>query len=102
MNPAQFPLLALVLFAPWFAIVGSLYWHFPRQPRNSRRRVLDALALCVATVVFVLSTWWAFHHADGTHRLWKQVFATSVGYGSFLLTMTLAFFSRRRWFKTLP
>jgi quinol-cytochrome oxidoreductase complex cytochrome b subunit len=101
MNPAQFPLLALVLFAPWFAIVGTLFWKFPRQPRHARRRGFDAAALVVAFVIFIATTWWAFHHADGTHQLWKQVFATSVGYGSFLLAMSVAFFARRRWFNSL-
>ena len=100
MNPAQFPLLALVLFAPWFAIVGTLFWKFPRQPRNARRRGFDAAALVLAAVVFVVATWWAFHHADGTHNLWKQVFSTSVGYGSFLAVMAVAFGIRRRWLKS--
>ena len=98
MNPGQFPLLALVLFAPWFAIVGTLFWKFPRVPRDARRRLFETVSLLLAFGVFVIATWWAFHHADGTHRLWKQVLATSVGYGSFLFVMIAAFFVRRRRF----
>ena len=42
---AGMPTLALVLFAPWFLILSVLYWLYPRQPRNARRRGFDALAL---------------------------------------------------------
>jgi hypothetical protein len=31
--------------------------------------------------------------------MWPQVLATSVGYGVFLLSMTLAFFARRVWLR---
>ena len=35
------PDLALILFAPWFLILSVLYWMYPRQPRNARRRLFD-------------------------------------------------------------
>lgn len=99
MNPGHFPLLALLLFAPWFAIIATLFWTFPRTPRNARRRAFDLGALLLAFLSFVVSTWWAFHHADDTHNLWKQVFATSVGYGCFLAVMAIAFLVRKDWLR---
>ena len=37
------PYLAVILFLPWFLLLGSLYWLFPRQPRNARDlQVVDA------------------------------------------------------------
>ena len=35
MNPFVELNLALILFLPWFAILGVLYWMFPRQPRHA-------------------------------------------------------------------
>ncbi len=34
MAPAVELNLALLLFLPWFAILGTLYWWLPRQPRH--------------------------------------------------------------------
>ena len=37
MNPFIEFNLAAILFAPWFAILGVLYWVYPRQPRPAWR-----------------------------------------------------------------
>ena len=96
---AGMPTLALILFAPWFLILSALYWLYPRQPRNARRRGFDALVLLLAFAGCVLSLHWSFGWADRTHgRLWPQILATSVGYGVFLGVLTIAFFLRRRFF----
>ena len=34
---AGIPALALILFAPWFLILSTLFWLFPRQPRTAAR-----------------------------------------------------------------
>ena len=55
MSPLVETNLALVLFLPWFVILGVLFWVYPRQPRDARRRVFDAVSLLVAVVAFVAS-----------------------------------------------
>ena len=98
-NLAALPVLALVLFAPWFVILSVLYWLYPRQPRNGARRGFDALALLLAFAGCLLSLHWSFGFADRAHgHLWPQILATSVGYGVFLTVLTAAFFLRRRLF----
>lgn len=90
--------LALILFLPWFAILGALYWLYPRAPRPRARVVFDIAALSVAAVAFVLSTHWANANADPAFgRMWRQVLATALGYGVFLGVLTAAFFARRAW-----
>ena len=99
-NLAGAPDLALILFAPWFVILAVLYWVYPRQPRDVARRLFDLVALLVAVVVFVLSLHWAHGYASRTHgHLWPQILATSVGYGVFLLVLTVAVFARRAWLR---
>ena len=98
MSPLVEVNLALILFLPWFAILGVLFWLYPRQPRTPARRGYDALALVVSTVGFVVAVQWAHANADPAYgRMWKQVFATSVGYGAFLALLLAAFVLRRRW-----
>lgn len=96
-NLAALPVLALVLFAPWFLILSALYWLYPRQPRTAARRRFDAIALLLAYAGCLLSLYWSFDYADRSHgALWPQILATSVGYGVFLLVLVVAFWWRRR------
>jgi len=96
---AGMPALALILFAPWFLILSALYWLYPRQPRNARRRGFDAIALLLAFAACLASLHWSFGLADRGHgHLWPQVLATSVGYGVFLAVLTAAVLLRRRLF----
>jgi hypothetical protein len=90
--------LALILFLPWYLILGALYWIYPRQPRNRRRRVFDGFALAVATVASALSMYWSMFNADPKWgHMWQQILATSVSYGVFLGVMTIALIVRYRW-----
>ncbi len=92
--------LSLILFLPWFAILGVLFWCYPRQPRDTARRVFDALSLVFALVAFLASIYWSFDNADLRYgKMWPQVLATALGYGVFLAAMTLAFFVRRAWLR---
>jgi len=83
--------LALILFLPWYAILGAMYWFYPRQPRHAVRRLFDAGALIVTTWLSVWAMRWGFLNADtSVGALWKQVLATSVSYGAFLGALSAA------------
>ena len=98
---AGMPVLALILFAPWFLILSVMYWVYPRQPRDARRRLFDATTLLVAFLAFVSSLHWSFGFADRSHgHLWPQVLATSVGYAVFLAVLGVAVWLRRSWLRT--
>jgi len=91
------PYLALILFAPWFLILGALYWIYPRQPRNSARTMFDAAALLLAGGGSFYGMNWAYETANRQVGMeWKQIFATLVAYGIFLGVMTLALVLRPR------
>ena len=97
MNLAGLPMLALILFAPWFLILSALFWLFPRQPRGAARLRFDIAAILVSLLAFVASLHWSFGYADRSHgHLWPQVLATSVGYGVFLAVLGVAFWLRPR------
>lgn len=92
--------LALILFLPWFLILGVLYWVYPRQPRHAARVLFDIAALALSVVAFVWSIHWSHANADMRYgRMWPQVLATALGYGVFLAAMTVAFFARRSWLR---
>lgn len=98
MNPLVELNLSLILFLPWFAILGVLFWVFPRQPRSAARRAFDVVSLLLSLIAFLASIWWSYHNADPTYGgMWKQVLATALGYGVFLAVLTLAFLVRMRW-----
>lgn len=90
--------LSFILFLPWFAILGTLYCLFPRHPRGWPRRVFDLLALAAAAWASLAGMAWAWNHADLSHGpLWRQLLATLVGYGLFLLGLLLALALRALW-----
>jgi hypothetical protein len=94
------PYLALILFLPWFLLIGALFWLFPPQPRDAARKRFDATALVVAFVLSFGGMQWgyALGLADaGTGASWKQVMATLVAYGAFLAVMFVALALRGWW-----
>jgi len=91
------PYLALILFLPWFAILGALFWIYPRQPRTTARRLLDALTLVIAGAGSFAGMQWGYANASvASGAIWKQVLATLIAYGVFLAVMTLAIVVRHR------
>lgn len=89
--------LALLLFLPWFLVLGVLFCVFPRTPRGVARRVYDLVALVVSFAAFVATIHWAQASADISHgHMWGQILATAVGYGVFLAVLGVAFALRAR------
>jgi len=85
--------LSLLLFLPWFAILGGLFCWYPRQPRHARRWWFDGLALLLALACSVLAMHWGYRHAlgqSGTGPIWPQVLAVLCAYTAFLVVMLLA------------
>lgn len=100
MNPAIEFNLALILFAPWFAILAGLFWAYPRRPRNGARTAFDLVSLLLATAASAAGMYWGMRNADPhAGAIWKQVLATSVAYGLFLLFMAIALGVRARWLR---
>lgn len=100
MHPTVELNLSLILFLPWFLILGTLFWVYPRHPRTAARTLFDLAALAVSVVAFVFAMHWSMDVADRSFgRMWPHVLATSVGYGVFLAVLTLAFFVRRAWLR---
>lgn len=93
--------LALILFLPWYAILGFVFWRFPSQPRSPARRGFDTTSLVLALSLAIASMQWSFNYATSSYGgMWKQVLATSVSYGVFLLILAIATFVRWRMFPT--
>ncbi|MGH8081220.1 MAG: hypothetical protein ACREP7_11640 [Lysobacter sp.] len=92
--------LALILFLPWFAILGALFWLYPRKPRTPARQLFDAVSLAASVCAFVLAVHWAHVHMGQQYgTMWPQILATSLGYGVFLAVLALAFALRWRWLR---
>jgi hypothetical protein len=91
------PNLAILLLLPWFAILGALYWLYPRQPRDRRRRIFDAIALVLALLAAFIGMRWAYANADlAVGAMWRQILASLVAYGLFLLVLGIALPLRAR------
>lgn len=83
--------LAMILFLPWFLILGALFWIYPRGPRSLARNLFDAGSLLLATLAGIWGTWWSIDNADpGYGNLWKQILASTISYGMFLAVMCVA------------
>lgn len=92
--------LSLLLFLPWFALLGSLFCLYPRQRGVRRRRWFDAVALALALLLSVLAMHWGYRlgRADSTAgAIWPQVVAVLYAYGAFLAVMAAAVLLRPRF-----
>jgi peptidoglycan/LPS O-acetylase OafA/YrhL len=103
MNPLVELNLALILFIPWFAILGVLFWIYPRRPVRPGRRLFDAASLLLAVLAACVGMYWSMANGDSQFgHMWKQILASTLSYGAFLLVMTVAFLARRRWLASAP
>jgi len=92
--------LSLLLFLPWFVLLGALYWLFPRQPRNAARRGFDAVALLMAFVLSIVAMLWGHHVGvvqSDAGPIWRQVLAVLYAYGAFLAVLVAAILLRGIW-----
>jgi hypothetical protein len=90
------PFLAVLLLAPWFAVLGWIYWRTaPARYAEARRfdiaALLGALALAVAGMALGLHT-----DPGGHHPIIRQILASLIAYKGFLLVLVAAWFWRRR------
>ena len=91
--------LSLVLFLPWFALLGALYWFYPRTPRPLARRVFDASVLLLALALSIAGMHWGYRMGLADTRsgpIWRQVLAVLYAYGAFLAVLALAIPLRMR------
>lgn len=98
MSPSVELNLAMILFLPWFAILGGLFWVYPRTPRTPARNAFDIASLVLAVLAAILGTWWSYANADlSVGTLWRQLLASTLSYALFLGVMGLAMWLRHRW-----
>jgi hypothetical protein len=95
--------LALILFLPWFAILGVLYWFYPRTlEKTAARRRFDVTALVLAFLAAFLAGRWGFATAaTGIEAgpIWRQVLASLLAYKAFLLVVGVAWALRGQRFR---
>lgn len=93
--------LAIILFAPWFAILIWAYWVFPKSlPRTVSRRFFDVVVI-VATLAVSIWGMLEYHDANEGYggSIWKQVAASTAVYIAFLGALVVAVLLRARIWK---
>lgn len=84
--------LSLLLFLPWYLLIG---WLFLRLARRSPRSHLRTIALATPAAGLIaagIAGAWAYGEAgEATGAIWRQVLACSVGYGAFLAVLSAGF-----------
>jgi hypothetical protein len=90
--------LALLLFSPWFAILGWAYWKYPRrQVAAGNTRRFDAGVLLAAVLLSAAAMRWTYGmHFQHAGTMWPQVMATLAGYHAFLAVLVAAWLLRGR------
>ena len=80
--------LAIILFLPWFLILGALYWYYPRTlPRTPDRRRFDLTLLAIAFAASFVAGRWGYAIASTSIEagpIWRQVLASLLVYKAFL------------------
>lgn len=88
--------LALLLLAPWFAVLGWIYWRTaPHRFVESRGFDVAALVGSVALAASGMALGLAYDPA-GHHPITRQIVAAVIAYKGFLLVLAAAWFWRRR------
>lgn len=89
-------LLALFLLAPWFAVLGWIYWR--TAPGACRaERGFDLAAVSGAVLLAVIGMVLGLHYdPSGHHPIIREIVASLIAYKGFLLVLVGAWFWRRR------
>ncbi len=89
-------LLAVLLLAPWFAVLGWIYWRTAPQ-RFASARGFDVIALSGAVALSVAGMALGLHYEPvGHHPIVREIAASVIAYKGFLLVLVAAWFWRRR------
>jgi len=89
-------LLAVLLLAPWFAVLGWIYWRTaPTRFATARGFDIAALAGAVALSVAGMGLGLPVEPA-GHHPIIREIVASLIAYKGFLLVLVAAWFWRRR------
>lgn len=88
--------LALLLFLPWYVLLGWLFWRMTARHRTAGRKLVALAFLCISLFAAGLAGVWAYGYADtSAGAIWKQVLACVVGYGAFLGVLLAGFAALR-------
>lgn len=86
--------LALILFLPWFAILGALYWVYPRTlERSAARRRFDITALLAAFGASLIAGRWGLAIASASidaDPVWSRVLGGLPAFKAFLAMLAAA------------
>lgn len=88
--------LAVLLLAPWFAVLGWIYWRTAPAPFAASRG-FDIAALIAAVALSVAGMWLGLHYEPvGHHPIIREIAASVIAYKGFLLVLGAAWWWRRR------
>ncbi len=89
-------LLAVLLLAPWFAVLGWIYWRTAPAPFAAARG-FDIAALVAAVGLSIAGMALGLHYDPaGHHPIIREIVASLIAYKGFLLVLVAAWFWRRR------
>ena len=95
-------LLAVLLLAPWFAVLGWIYWR-TAPTVFAASRGFDIAALVGAVTLSIGGMALGLHYEPaGHHPIIREIVASLIAYKGFLLVMVAAWFWRRRSAKQRP
>lgn len=94
--------LALILFAPWFAILGWTYWRFPRaHVAGGHSRRFDLVLLLLSLLLSAVAMRWSYAaEYQDAGQMWPQVMATLAAYHVFLFVLVAGWLLRARAFRS--
>ncbi len=88
--------LALLLLAPWFAVLGWVYWRTAPDAFRAARG-FDAAALAGALLLAGIGMALGLRYDPaGHHPIIREIAASLIAYKGFLLVLVAAWFWRRR------